>query len=87
MNTRSSSLRRPYCPVLWFGTGVVVHQIRVAPVFFSVDQVVDQVDAAGEQTEGKERAECLQRGVDIAEPVGKEQRREDEEVLDPLVGS
>ena len=60
---------------------------RVAAVFLAVAQVVDQVDAARGEAEGEEGDAGLDEEIDISQVLGKNQRRQDENVLDPLNGS
>jgi len=59
----------------------------VQPVAFRIQEIVDDVDARGEEAEGAEGEQGLSHQVGMIQVPGEDQRREDEEVLDPLVHS
>jgi len=50
-----------------------------------VDDVVDGVDRAGQKAEDEERAAAADEQVPVEELFGEDQRRQDEDVLHPLM--
>jgi hypothetical protein len=57
---------------------------RAPCIAFPVDYIIDRVNAAREQTEDDE-AQCGRVDIfDAAETAGKQQRREDKEIFDPV---
>ena len=59
----------------------------VAAVGFDVDKVVEAIDAAGGEAEGQKREEGREEPLRVEQTTPEEQRQEDEEVLDPLLGT
>ena len=59
----------------------------VAAVGLDVDEVVEAIDAAGGEAEGQKREEGRDEALRVEQTTPEEQRQEDEEVLDPLLGS
>jgi hypothetical protein len=57
------------------------------PVGVDVEGVVQEVGAAGSQTEGPERRQRARQLVGLGQHPGGAGRREHEQVLDPLAGS
>jgi hypothetical protein len=61
--------------------------LRVHAVAFVVGDVVDQVDGAGDEAECPENRQRLEAVSRVRQVAGEDQRRENEDVLDPLVGT
>jgi hypothetical protein len=55
-------------------------------VLFTIADVIEQVDGAGEEREGRERQQGASQHPRVVELVGEDQRRQDEDVLGPLPG-
>jgi hypothetical protein len=57
----------------------------MTPILFPVEHIVDEVDRCGERAEDEEGGDGRDNSVRIAEPFGEHERREDEQVLRPLI--